>query len=274
VTLTDPVVRLVQESESGWNIVHLLKPSEQPPGQPEEPLPVSILIARLTVENGQVSVRMADGKEFQVAPVSLAGSLSLLPLDMRAEVDSLSFTLAGTGIPALQWNSSLAYEDSGGIQRVWLHAVDLRTALSHLQLAGSVDDLASPALALSAAVEKLAAADISKFLPEPRLQQDLSGTVEVNGPLSALQVKSSLTAPHGLLRTAITANLSQAPPDVHGTLQVERFVIDKMFHLPEVAGEVSGQVAFQGVSTETLRSELTASVTNLLVSGRQIGDPT
>src|SRR5215510_309595 len=53
VILTGPVIHLVQEPEAGWNLAHLLKPSEQP----SEPLALSIFLSHLNIENGQVSVR-------------------------------------------------------------------------------------------------------------------------------------------------------------------------------------------------------------------------
>ena len=271
VTLNEPVVRLVQEPEAGWNIAQLLKTSSEEE-EPQKPSTLNLHFPHLSIENGQISVRLADGKEFQLTAVSLKGALDLLPVGMRANVNTLSFALAGTGVPTLQWNSSLVYEDSDGRQRVSLQPVDLRTTLSHIQLSGTVDNLASPTLMLKAAIEKLAAADVGLFLSEPRLQQDLSGTIQATGLLSALKVDLALAAPNGRVTSAITANLSQTPPDAQGMLQLERFVIDKVLYLQDVAGEINGQVAFQGIALDTLRSELTAHVTNLLVSGRRIED--
>lgn len=272
VTLTEPAIHLVQEPEAGWNTAHLLKPSVQPPTQPQEPLALSVFLPHLNIENGQVSVRQADGQEFQVTTLALQGELALLPSGMRAEVTSLSFALAGTGIPALQWRSSLAYEESGGIGRLSLQPVEVRTALSHLQLSGTVENLATPTLALTAKIEELAAADIAMFVPTPRLLQDLSGSVQVTGPLSALQVGATLEAPNGRVSTTVTADLLQTPPSPQGTLQVEHFAVDKVLQIPEVAGEVSGQASFQGATLETLHAELDARVANLLAYGRWIGD--
>lgn len=271
VTLIQPVIHVVEDANTGWNVAHLLKPLDQPE-QPAEPSPLSILLPRLNVEDGQVSVRLADGRELQLTALAVSGSLALLPTGMRADVGTMSFALAGAGIPSLQWSSSLSYEDIGGGSRVSLQSIDLRTALSHLQLSGTVDNLAAPSLAVKAQVEKLAAVDIGVFVPEPRLQQDLSGTIQLDGPLSALQVSGSLAAPNGVMTTAVTANLSQTPPDAHGTLKVERFVVDKVFHLPDVGGEVNAQVTFQGVNPETMQSDLTARVTHLSAAGQRIDE--
>jgi uncharacterized protein involved in outer membrane biogenesis len=66
VTLTGPVMHLVQDPKAGWNVAHLLKPAEPGPEQSQAPRPLRILLPRLTVEKGQILVRLADGKEFQV----------------------------------------------------------------------------------------------------------------------------------------------------------------------------------------------------------------
>src|SRR5262249_11177218 len=102
VTLTEPVIRLVQEPEAGWNIAHLLKPSEQPSVQPQEPLALSLFFPHLSIENGQISVRQADGKELQLTTLSLQGNLALSPSETRTDLNSLSFALSGPGVPALQ----------------------------------------------------------------------------------------------------------------------------------------------------------------------------
>ncbi len=274
VTLIGPVIRLVQEPEAGWNLTHLLKSSEQPPNQPQEPLALRIFLPHLSIENGQVSVRQADGQEFQVTTLALQGELALLPSGMRADVTSLSFALAGRGVPASQWSSSLAYEESGGLGRLSLQPLEVRTALSHLQVSGTVENLAAPTLALTAKMEELAAADIAMFVPTPRLLQDLSGSMQVTGPLSALQVGATLEAPNGRVTTAVTVDLSQTPPSPQGTLQVEHFAADKVLQIPDVAGEVNGQASFQGATLETLRAAFDARVSHLLAYGRRIGDLT
>src|SRR5712691_7159519 len=93
VTLTEPVIRLVQEPEAGWNIAHLLKPSEQPPAQPREPLALSLFFPHLSIENGQISARQADGKELLLTTLALQGNLALLPSGTWADLNNLSFAL-------------------------------------------------------------------------------------------------------------------------------------------------------------------------------------
>jgi len=211
ITLTEPVVHLAQDPQAGWNVSRLMKQTEPPPSEPPAaPLPISILLPRLVIENGRVSARLADGKEFQVSALTLAGGLSLSPSGMQVEVNALQFAVSGTGIPDLQWQSRLTYADVEGRQNVALHSVDLRTAASHLQISGAVDNLAEPKVELQVAIDKLAATDVGLIAPPQRLRQDISGSIHIAGPLAGLQVDMTLEATDGHITSAVTANLAPA----------------------------------------------------------------
>ncbi|HEV8711297.1 MAG TPA: hypothetical protein VGX03_00510, partial [Candidatus Binatia bacterium] len=270
VTLSDPVIQLVQEPQAGWNLTRLLKSSEQPSAQPAEPL--SLLFPHLKIERGQLSIRQADGKELRLTTLAVQGDLALLPTRTRATLSNLSFALASASLPASHWSGNLAYEVSGGSDRLSLQSVDIRTALSHLRVSGTVDNLATPTLALTGEAERIAAADIGTILPAPRLRQDLSGSLRMTGPLSALQLAVSLDAGDGRMTAEVTADLSQTPPAPQGTLQVSHFAVDKILQTPDITGEINGQVSFQGASLATLHATFDARVANLLAYGRRIDD--
>lgn len=272
VTLTDPVIRLVQEPETGWNVAHLIKFAEQTAEQPKTSLVLNLFFSHVSVENGQIAVRQAEGKEFQLNAVTVEGDLQLLPSVIRADLDRLNFALAGPGILPLQWSSRVTYENGDGTHRVSIQSADLKTPLSYVQITGTVDNPASPTLALTAEIKQLAADEVNQFLPSPRLRQNLSGTVQVTGPLSALQVGGSLEAPNGRVATAMRADVSQASFFPQGTLTVERLAVDKVLRVPDVAGEVNGQIAFQGATFETLHANIDARASNLIAYGRQIGE--
>jgi autotransporter translocation and assembly factor TamB len=276
VTLTDPVIRLVQDPKTGWNVARLVKPSDQSHAQPQkEPLPVSVLLPRVTIENGQVSARLADGKEFQVTGLTLDTDVALLPLGMRATINNLSFAASGARVPTVQWSSRLAYEEeANGVRNASLTSVDVRTAQSRLQLAGTVKDLAAPSLDFTMTVDKLAADELARFFPPRILKQDLAGKIHIAGPLSALRIETALETRNGHLASTVTANLAQSPPDAQGALTLDRFVINEVLQIPgvEVAGEVTGEVKFQGTNPETLQAEVAAYVEKLAASGSQVGD--
>lgn len=274
ITLSEPVVHLVQDSQAGWNISRLVKQTEPPPPeQPAAPLPISVLLPRLVIENGRVSVRLADGREFQASAITLDGGLSLLPTGMQAEVRALQYALSGAGVPDAQWHSSVTFTDEGGVRNVTLQSIDLRTSASHLQLSGTVENLAEPKMELQLAINNLAASDVGLIAPPPRLRQDVSGNIRIAGLLSDLHVDTILKAADGHITSAVTANFSQSPPDVQGTVSVDQFAIHKVLVLPKVSGEVkTAQVKFHGTQLETLVAEMSAYVSQVEAAGKKIGD--
>src|SRR5262249_61609356 len=94
---------------------------------------------------------------------------------------------------------------------------DLPPGTPHLQLAGPANTLPAPTLAFTADIERLASGDVQLLAPAVPLQEDLSGTVRVNGPLSALQLETTVNAPDGQITAATTLNLTQTPPHYEGT---------------------------------------------------------
>jgi autotransporter translocation and assembly factor TamB len=273
ITITDPVVRLVQDANTGWNVAHLLKSAEQP-AQPAQPLPLSVLLPRIVIENGQVFARLADGKEIHLSGLTLDAAVSLTPSGMQAEVKTFDFAAASSDLPTVQGKGNLIYLEHDGVRDASLRMLDLRTALSHVRLAGTARNLVAPILDMTVTIDKLSADDVAALAPPRILKQDLAGQMRITGPLSALQVVTSLDTQHGRLFSAVSANVTQTPPDIGGSLNLERLVVDQMLQIPgvDVGGEVTGEVKFQGSSLDTLQAEVAAYVGGLAVAGKQVGD--
>jgi autotransporter translocation and assembly factor TamB len=268
VTLTTPVVRLVQDPHTGWNIATLVKP---PKAAPQEPSTFRLFLDHLGLERGEVVVRTAAGEESRVTALSTDGNLAVLPAGTQAELSSLTFSLARAGMPEVQWSGGgLVYDATQAPPVLTLRHTDLRTGNSHLQIAGTVNNLSAPTLAFTADIERLAGSDVQLLAPAVPLQEDLSGTVRVNGPLSALQLEATVNAPDGQITAATTLNLNQTPPHYEGTLAVQQLVAHKVLRLDDMGGEVSGQLSFAGETPDTSQGTLRLQAANLFARGQQI----
>jgi autotransporter translocation and assembly factor TamB len=269
VTLTTPVLRLVQNPHIGWNIATLVK---SPAAAPQEPSTFRVFLDHLGIERGEIVIQPAAGEEARLTALSMEGNLAVLPAGMQLDLASLAFSLARAGIPEVQWSGGLGYDTTQSPPLLAMRHTDLRTESSHLQVAGTVNDLSTPTLAITADIERLASSDVQLLAPSVPLQQDLSGTVQVTGPLSALQLTATVEAPDGRVTTTTTANLSQTPPHYQGTLAVERFTIDKVLQIDGIGGEVSAQLSFAGESLQTGEGALQAQAAGLVVRGQEIGN--
>lgn len=267
LTLTTPVLTLEQEQEGSWNIAHLLKP----PDQLQEPQTVRLFFDHIRVEHGRVDLRPAKGKAVQLTALALEGRLALLPAGTQVDITTFTFSLEGAGVPEVQWNGGLAYDSTVAPSLLSLRSTDLRTAHSHLQVSGTVQELSFPSVSLAVIVERLAAADLRQLLPAVPLQQDLSGSVHLTGSLAALQLTATVAAPNGRAIVAGTADLTQTPPSYAGTLEVERFDIDKVLQVANVSGEVKGHLSFAGATLASGQGKLRAQASALQVHGKRIG---
>lgn len=265
LTLTNPMIRAIEDKEKGWNLARLLKTSDA--DQPEEPSALSIFIDQIKAEGGTVFVQQPQSEELRVTTLALDGNLAILPAGMQLELATLDFSLARAGVPEVRWTSALAYDDSESPSVVEVQKLDLRTAGSHLLMSGTLQDLSAPTVALTVEAEKLAAAELRTLAPTLPLQQDLSGSVRVTGPFSALQVAATLSAPDGNITTSVTANLTQTPPQYQGTLAVQRFVVDKVLQVAGLSGEMNGNLSFEWTTLESARGTLKAHASSLTTQG-------
>ncbi|MBI3801021.1 MAG: translocation/assembly module TamB domain-containing protein [Deltaproteobacteria bacterium] len=268
LTLTTPTLRLVQDPHTGWNIATLVKPAPQP----QKPSTLRLYVDRIGMNQGDVIIRNPAGEESRLTALSMDGSLAVLPAGTQVDLSSLTFSLGRADIPAVQWNGGLAYDATQSPAVLTLRHTDLRSGDSHVQIAGSVHDLSAPIVALTVDITQLASGDVQRLAPSVPLQQDLSGTLQVSGPLSALQLEATLKAPDGRVTTTTTVNLRQTPPHYQGTLAVERFTLDKVLKSDKVGGEVSAQLSFAGESLQAGEGTLQAQAADLVVRGQKIGN--
>src|SRR2546422_1603285 len=91
VTLTTPVIRLVQDPHTGWNIATLVKP---PKAAPQEPSTFRLFLDHLGIERGEVVVQTATGEESRVTALSTDGNLAVLPAGTQVDLSSFTFALA------------------------------------------------------------------------------------------------------------------------------------------------------------------------------------
>jgi autotransporter translocation and assembly factor TamB len=271
LTLDEPIITLKQDPQGQWNINQLIKPS---PSSPEQSSPLSVAVNDLRITNGRLNVIQSDGAITQLTPIAVAGSLAVRPVGMQLDLPTLSFALARPGIPNIHWQGGISYDTSAPVDRLTLSGVELRTAHSLLRVSGAIENLATPTVAITANVEHLAVAELRAHFPTLPLQQDLTGSVSMNGPLSALQVAATAQAPDGAVTTNVTTDLTQTPVQYNGTLKVSELNIPKAVQLATNSGVVSGQATIVGKGQEVMQGTFAVTVTNLQVGQKPIGTVT
>ncbi len=267
--LTAPVLNLSQNANTEWNIAALFRTTGD--HTTETPSRLSIVVERIGVTDGQITIRPAVGETTHLNALSLVGRLGVLPACLQAELGTLSVAITRKGLPEVQWNGGVTYDTTQSPPALSLHQVDLRTVNSQIQLSGTVQDLSSPHLAMTIEAKQLAITDLRTLAPTLPLQQDLSGTLRANGPLSALQVEAALSTPDGQATTQVTANVTQPVPQYTGTLTVKDFAINKILSISALSGIINGHSTFVVTGRDLQQANFEIHSVQTLIRDQQIG---
>lgn len=266
LTLTAPSMTLRQDPDTGWNLAHLLKP--------DQPHLLDLYVEQIRAEAGRMDLHPAVGEKLSFSALAFDGTLALLSSGTQVELTTLDFVFSRAALPEVQGTAALSYDDTRSPALLQLRHLDVHTPESLLRVSGTVHDLAAPTLALVVEAERLAATELRTLLPTVPLQQDLSGTLRVTGPFSALELVTTLEAANGYMTAAVTADMRQPPPHYQGSLTIERFAVDKVLAIATVAGEVSGQLSFSGAPPATAQAAGHVTASDVRLYGRQVGNLT
>lgn len=268
IEIEAPLVRAAQDDTGQWNVASLFKR----PDNPEEPHTVDIFLQQIKLDRGRIDARLAGGKLVQLSSTTGAGNLSVVASGVEANVQLLDFALAAEGIPTMQWRGAFSTRLSDADSTFDFRQFAVSTAASRLRGSGKLRDLRSPNLSLTLVADRIAAAELSKVLPELRIQQDFSGSLKLTGPLSALRVAGTLTFADGNLTPVIVVDLTQSEPRLQGTVDARGFAIDKVLTVAEIGGVLNGQISFDGTSLMNARADARASVAGFTIQKWQVGD--
>ncbi|MGE0825206.1 MAG: translocation/assembly module TamB domain-containing protein [Candidatus Binatia bacterium] len=260
VEIEEPVLQVVQDEAGNWNIVTAFAGEESVPSAPSEPSTLTIKIQDIRLQSGQITITLGgkDKQTYVLTDTTLDAGLDLPPTGIALRVRHLATQITATALPTLQVKSVLAYEATGDPASVQIHSLEVTTDHSALQLAGRIKDLQTVDLDALLTVKKLAIADVKQVAPEFPLQQDISGTVQLQGPLADLHVVLNAGAATSTLTVDMRTNLRETPLHYDGTVKLTNCDLQQLLDRKDLRGVVNGTVDLRGSGTEL--SDLTAQV--------------
>jgi len=269
LTLTDPKLTLLRDKEHNWNILKLIKPD---PTHPPDAL--SVILPTITIDNGTILMRTAEGHEARIASLMAAGRVDFLPRGTEIDIDNLNFQLDSPGLPRTALDGSLSLTTTGKTSSATVKRMAISTDESRLMVAGTVTDLSDPRLNLDLDLRKGSAKELTRFFPNLPLRQDVAAKVSVSGPFSALVLSGTLGAPDGRIVGSASGNWSASEPQFRGTLAFQNFVLHKVLALPKLKGTIHGQLDFQGSSLETVQGSTRSKISALTINHWDVGNVT
>lgn len=228
----------LSESEAGWNVSRLIRPTDTPPGEPA--------ISQLTIETfrvggGRIELRPLGGEARDVTGVDLAGDLEFDGASWRGAIARGTGTDAGSGLVLRDFGAAGEFGPDG-----WSVA-DLRAATDASRITGELSSDAGGASAPTAMrfeAAPLALADLASWVPDVSRVPDATVTATVSGVVSAFDLDWQLGSSAGSARGTWRGGWAADQLRVEGAfassrLDLARWIQERRFGAPIAA---SGQI--------------------------------
>jgi autotransporter translocation and assembly factor TamB len=238
----EPVFHVTRDRQGRWNIVEAFTSDD------EEPSRLAIILNAVSLRRANIDVILADAEPdaYHLTGLNLRGRLTIEPGGLSVEVREVSFRLKGLEIPELNVEGALAYQDTKSPPTFTMTDFSVDSGASRIKLNGRITDLDKPELEIKAALEKLAASDTTRFVPEWPLKHDLSGTLDLSGPPDGLKTTVQLAVAGAQLTGRLNLNIAQKVRVYYGTINVVEADARKLLDQNQFAGVVSGEIKVEG----------------------------
>ncbi|HLN86717.1 MAG TPA: hypothetical protein VK200_09640, partial [Candidatus Limnocylindrales bacterium] len=208
-----------------------------------------MLLKSLALRHGNLTLRLlgTEPKEYRLRDVLLDGRVVVDSKGLDFEAQEITGRLQSQILPELGVKGSLAYLDAGSAPVVKVRHLILESAASRLTFAGDVTDFAKPKIAATLAIEKLAAADLARFVADWPVKQNLTGTIAANGPLEALKVTLDIGAVEAKASGNLTIDIAAPTPRYQGAIKLAGVDTRTWLIQDRVAGILDGSAEFSGL---------------------------
>ncbi|MGH8654496.1 MAG: translocation/assembly module TamB domain-containing protein [Gammaproteobacteria bacterium] len=266
------VMRAKQDAQGHWNVAEALS-SGKPETEEGAGLPLTVALHEIVLRGRRIELRPPGGQSYHLTDTELDARVVLGPAGVAAEVSRLATRLTASGMPPVQMDAALAYQDSTAPATARVKRLVLATPLSRLRFAGALRDLKAPHVEATMLIDKVAAADVRTFVSDPGLKSDVTGSLVVRGPLSELRASLELAAARSRITGELRADVSGAEPRYAATARLARLDIADLLELQEMAGVVDGTLSARGsgASLDQLSAQAELKGQGLRLGDWQIG---
>ena len=247
-----PVVRLAQDAAGHWNLLDAFTPvtaeDETPRPAQKEKGWFDIVLDPVIIQGARVAVVPAGQgmQPYTFTDTDLELRVDSVAAGVNAQVRHLTAQVAGPSLPPTQINGTLAYHGTTTPATVQITTLAANTSQSHLRLTGTISNLTTMQTQATLVLTKLAPVDIAHVLPDWPVQEQISGTVQLNGPFTDLHTQIALAAAGATITGTMQANLSQPQPRYQGTVTIAGFDTQQLLNTTDLAAVVAGTVHLSG----------------------------
>ena len=246
IRITSPRIALIR-TRDGWNISALVKAQQQEADRQGPARPIRI--STIGISDGRVTIddRTATPSDAYKLPASIdridgAGDFAYQPVRMTVRLGHLSFRASD---PALALNS-MSGQVSVRDDDVYIEKVAVRTAETSLLIDGAIRDyLKTPRFNVTASSDKLTPREFGGLIPAvANLTVQPAAELKVSGPLSDLQLETSVRSSAGQLRAQVRGDVASPLRTLHGHLEVAHVDPDQILNRRDLPTDITGAANF------------------------------
>jgi autotransporter translocation and assembly factor TamB len=239
-----PLVALKEGQDGVWNIVEALslaEPQSETPG-----LVVSVNYLVLREASVDVNLFGTGYNFYRLTDLNLEGSANVYPTDLSIDLKGISSRVLGTGLPEARIKGGIAYRNKGGLETLSFSEFGIESGSSRLQLTGKVKDLQTLDTEARVSIDRLAPADVARFVPQWPVKENVSGIVNVRGPMQSLNGDFSFSLAGGSLSGKFQADAAKEKPEYQGNAKFTGLNLTKLIDRKDLAGVLTGLVEVRG----------------------------
>jgi autotransporter translocation and assembly factor TamB len=239
-----PQISLREQPEGVWNIVEAFAPVES---QTETPgLVVAVNYFAMREANVDVNLSGTGYNFYRLTDLNLEGSANVYPTDLSIGLRGVSSRVLGAGLPEARVKGDVAYRNNGGLETLSFSEFGIESGASRLQLTSKIKDLNTFDTEAKVSIDRLAAADIARFVPQWPLKENVSGIVNVRGPTQALNGDFSFSLAGGSLLGKFQADATKEKPEYQGSAKFTGLNLTKLIDRKDLAGVLTGLLEVRG----------------------------
>ncbi len=264
-----PWFRLNEGPDGRWNIVEALSS----PVPQAETSGMAVSIGSLKVENADVHVSYS-GRAYSVAGLDIQGSAGIDPDGVSVDLQRVSSRVLAEGLPEARVKGGLAYQDNNGRESLKFSDFVFESGNSSLKVTGKIDDLKTFETEAQVSIDQLAPGDMARFIPQWPVKASISGTADIDGPLTALKADFSLSVADGSLSGNFQADLTQELPVYQGIVKITGVNLARLLERKELHGVLTGGVEAngKGFALANINGQAEANVRSTEVAAWNLGD--
>jgi autotransporter translocation and assembly factor TamB len=239
-----PRISLKERREGVWNIVEALSPVESQTETPGPVVSLNYLASRET--NVDVHLSGTAYNSYRLIDLNLEGSANVYPTDLIVDLREVSSGVLGAGLPEARVKGAVAYRNSGGLETLSFSEFGIQSGASRLQLTGKIKDLNTFDTEAKVIIDRLAPVDVVRFVPQWPVKENISGSIDVQGPPEALNGDFSFSLAGGSLSGKFQADTTRERPEYQGNAKFAGLNLTKLTDRRDLGGVLTGLVEVRG----------------------------